>query len=294
MKRPYNLFPVFFCLLAQLSLPFSASTQDSAKKDLLVSIGYHNVDNQWTYLSLHAKAKILGKFLPVKGAKLRLYLDKDSAACLAGDLVTDNKGDAFTTLKPSLKEQWNSHPAHTFIAISEGDALYAPSRTETAITPARLKIDTGDGRTIIVSMTEYKEGQWTPVKAADIKVAIKRSGSDLAVSDKESFPTDSTGRITAEFKRDGLPGDPNGGLILIAKVEDNDTYGNLQVERSVPWGSVINHKSIFNDRSLWAARFKTPIWLLFMEYFIFFSVWSVLIYLMFQIGKIKKAGKAAR
>ncbi len=265
--------------------------QDSTKKDLLVNIGYYNVNNNVAYLGIHARTKTDGKFKPVGGAKVRLYLDKDSAAYLTGDLITDAKGEAYTTLSPSLKDLWNSSATHTFIALSNGDAAFNAARTETPVAKARLQIDTGAGRTISVSVLELKNGSWTPAKSVDIKVAVRRMGGDLAVSDKESYTTDSTGKIDAEFTREGLPGDKKGLLTLVAKVEDNDLYGNLQVEKTVPWGSVLNSENSFNNRSLWAARFKSPIWLLFMAYFIFISVWSVLIYLIYQFRKIKKAGR---
>jgi hypothetical protein len=290
MKRLRNYLSIFVCLLVLRMLSSFAAGQDAGKNDLLVTVGFHNVNNQWSYLTVHAKAKLAGKFQSVKGAKFHLYLDKDSAGVLVGDLVTDNKGDAFTTLKPSLKDQWKSGSTHNFIAIFDGDARFNASKTEAAVTEARLKIDTAEGRTIVVSMEELKNGAWTPVKAVEVKVAIKRLQSDLAVSDKESFTTDSTGKVTAEFKRDGLPGGSSGQLTLVAKVEDNDVYGNLEVDKIVPWGAVLTPVSNFNERALWAARFKTPVWLLFMEYFIFFSVWSVLIYLVFLIRRIKKAG----
>ncbi|HTI06979.1 MAG TPA: hypothetical protein VL832_00445 [Puia sp.] len=295
MKRLYNYLPVCVCVLAlltigELTAAQETTKQDSTRNDVLVTVGYHNVNNQWSYLSVHAKAKLNGKFQSVKGAKFHVYLDKDSAGTLVGDLVTDDKGDAVTTLKPSLKDQWKSGTTHTFIALYDGDAHYNASKTEAVVKEARLKVDTAEGRNIVVSVEELKDGAWTPVKAVEIKVAVKRLQSDMPVSDKESFTTDSTGKITAEFKRDGLPGGDKGLLTLIAKVEDNDTYGNLQVEKTVPWGAVLKPVSNFDERSLWAARFKTPVWLLLMEYFIFFSVWSVLIYLVFQIARIKKAG----
>jgi hypothetical protein len=55
--------------------------------------------------------------------------------------------------------------------------------------------------------------------------------------------------------------------------------------------TVLELTDAFDRRSLWAARFKTPVWLLLMEYSIFLSVWSVVIYLVIQIRKIIKAGR---
>jgi hypothetical protein len=291
MKRLSNFYPLLFSLCLQLPVCFTANGQDSSRKNLLVDLGYHSLNNTVVFLSVNAKTKEKGKFQPVGGARIRLFLDKDSTACIAGDAVTDSKGSARVFLPPSLKNQWNSAATHTFIAVSDGDSAFNPSRTENSVVKAHLEIDTGQGQTILAKIVELKNNVWVPVKAVEIKVAIKRSGSDLAVSDKDSYTTDSTGTISAEFQRAGIPGDKNGLLTLVAKVEDNDTYGNLRVEKSEPWGAVLKLTDTFDKRSLWAARFKTPIWLLLMEYSIFLSVWAVVIYLAFQIRKIIKAGR---
>jgi hypothetical protein len=291
MKRLSNFYPLLFSLFLQLPVSFSANAQDSARKNLLVDLSYHSLNNSVVYLSVHTKTKEKGKFQPVGGARIHLYLDKDSTACFAGDAVTDTNGSAKAFLPPFLKSQWNSAASHTFIAITDGEGAYSPSRTETSVVKAHLELDTGQGRTIIAKIVELKNDKWVPVKAVDIKVAVKRSGSDLAVSDKDSYTTDSTGTVSAEFHRDGIPGDKNGILTLVAKVEDNDTYGNLRLEKSEPWGTVLKLTDTFDKRSLWAARFKTPLWLLLMEYSIFLSVWSVVIYLVWIIIRIIKAGR---
>lgn len=96
-----------------------------------------------------------------------------------------------------------------------------------------------------------------------------------------------------EFKRDSLPGDVKGNFILAAKVEDNDQFGNLLVEKAIPWGVTLKpDQSFFNQRTLWSTRFKTPLWLLFMAYSIVIGVWGTIIYLILQIVKIKKLGVA--
>ncbi len=294
MKPMYKKLAIGFAfvLLFQNSLPLLA--QDSTKKDLIVTVGYYNINNTAAYLLVRAKTKINGKFQPAKGVKFNLFMDKDSAANATGTgIVTNEKGEAGSPLSPTLKDQWNSAATHTFIAITDGDAVYNAAKAEAPVTKAHLQIDTADGRTITASLLENKNGQWVPVKAVEIKVAIKRLQSDLAVSDKESYTSDSTGKVEAEFKRDSLPGDLKGMLTLVAKVEDNDTYGNLIVEKKVPWGSILKSENNFNKRTLYSTRFKTPIWLLVMAYSIIISVWSVIFYLIFQIVKIKKIGVAS-
>ncbi|MEK7199532.1 MAG: hypothetical protein AAB212_06395 [Bacteroidota bacterium] len=46
----------------------------------------------------------------------------------------------------------------------------------------------------------------------------------------------------------------------------------------------------FDERTLFATRDKAPLWLLFLAGSIVVSVWSVIIYLVRQIIKIRKIG----
>ena len=122
-----------------------------------------------------------------------------------------------------------------------------------------------------------------------MKVGVTRSASILSAGDEDTYTTDSTGMATAEFKKDSLPGDNQGNITLVARIEDNDLYGNLSVEKTVPWGIAVKTETgFFDQRTLWSTRFRTPGWLLFMAYSIVISVWSVLIYLVFQLIKIKR------
>jgi hypothetical protein len=125
----------------------------------------------------------------------------------------------------------------------------------------------------------------------EVKIMVKRLLGDLPIGDEESYTTDLTGQVTAEFKRDSLPGDKNGNLILLAKTEDNDLYGNLLIEKTCKWGKPLeDNNDEFNSRTLWGTRNKTPFWLLGIAYSIIIGVWSVIIFLVVQIFKIKRLG----
>jgi hypothetical protein len=75
-------------------------------------------------------------------------------------------------------------------------------------------------------------------------------------------------------------------------VEENDIIGNLSVQKTVAWGVPAKYdNNFFNQRTLWSTRFQTPVWLLLIAYSIILSVWGTLVYLIFQLIKIKKLGK---
>jgi hypothetical protein len=164
------------------------------------------------------------------------------------------------------------------------------------ITKAKIEIDTAnaDGvRSISVKVIYQDNNNWLPAKDVEMKAGISRNASILSAGDDATYTTDSTGAVSAELKKDSLPGDEKGNIVLAAKVEDNDLYGNLFIEKSAPWGvSFTAEKNFFDQRTLWTTRFRTPFWLLFMAYAIVIGVWGTIIYLVIQIVKINKLGKA--
>jgi hypothetical protein len=144
---------------------------------------------------------------------------------------------------------------------------------------------------VTAALKEKIGNDWVPVKEIDIKLGVKRLGGNLSVADKDFYTSDSTGISSTEFKRDSIPGDQKGIITLVAEVDDNDTYGNLITEKTVNWGKVAAPRNnFFAQRTLWSVRSKTPIWLLLSVWSIIIGIWGTIIYLVFQILKIKKLG----
>jgi hypothetical protein len=292
-KNKNKIVAAVLALLA--ASPFSATAQDSTKKELVVIIGYFVNNNKVTWLMVNTKAKIDKKFQPVKEVTVNLYLDKDSAANLVGKVTTNENGVAKAIIPPALKAAWEGSPTHTFIGITEANKEFDETKTEANITKTKITIDTLAGaetRTIKVSVSAFNGNEWIPAKDVEMKVGISRSaGSILSAGDEATYTTDSTGTVTVEFKKAQLPGDEKGNIVLVANVEDNDTYGNLVVEKAVPWGVAVKpDNSFFDQRTLWSTRFRTPFWLLFMAYSIVIGVWGTIFYLIIQLVKIKKLG----
>jgi hypothetical protein len=295
MKRLNNYRIPF--LLTAFIISSAAHTQDSVAKQPLLDVNYFSYNNNIPYVQVMARLKQGRKFEPVKGVILKVYLDSISSSLLMTEKgVTDETGKADAAMPPSLQKQWNASAKHKFIAEASGVKEFEGEKAVTEITKARLLMDTATGsetKNITVTLVALENGKWTPVKDADMKIMIKRLGGNLTVGDEANYTSDSSGTVTAEFKRDSIPGDANGNIVLIATVEDNDNYGNLSVEKTAKWGTPLIYHSTLYERSLFATRDKTPIWLLFMAYFIIGIVWGTLIYLVFQIFKIKKLGNQA-
>lgn len=262
-----------------------------AKNDLLLTLGYYNNNNQVQYLTAHAKTKIDGKFKMVAGIHLNFYITAEAPANFLGKAITNEKGEATVLIPPSARGEWLKSSKQSFITVSDVSKLYDVTKANADITKAKLKIDTADDKKITATFLQLQDSGWTPVKGVDIKIAVKRMGGDLNVSgETPTYTTDSLGMVSADFKRDSLPGDSKGNFILIAKVEDNDSFGNLSSEKLVRWGSVFSYTSNFDNRSLFARRGRSPIWLELVAYSIIAGVWIILVFLFFQIRKLKSLG----
>ena len=286
--KMHNFKKLLACVL---SLICSVCISQTEKNNLILNIGYHNNNNQSQFLVAHAKSKIKGKFLPVEGISVTLYLNAQIPAKVLGKSVTNAKGEASLLLPPSAKDEWNKSAKQSFIVVSQPTKLYDEATGNFDITKAKIKIDTAADKIITAKLMELKDTVWTPVKGVDVKIAVIRLGGDLNVSETATYATDSLGMATAEYKRDSLPGDTKGNLTLIARVEDNELYGNLSSEKIVPWGKSYSYLSEFDKRTLFARRGKSPIWLELIAYSIVVAVWSVIFYLVGQIKKLIKLGR---
>jgi hypothetical protein len=288
-KYIFLLLPFLF-----IALTNRGSAQEKEEAEELVKLNYFTVNNGVQYLILENSLKTGRKTAPLKNKVFQLYLNSNSPENLIGKVSTDKNGNAKSFLPTSLKAAWTESSNHTFIAVAVGkeDEIAA----ELAISKSKIQLDTltTDGiRSISVQVMQLTDSVWVPAADVEMKVGVQRLGGILSAGDEESYTTDSSGTATLEFAKDSLPGDQKGNLVLVAKIQENDLYGNLIVEKTVPWGIAVKpNTSFFEQRTLWTTRFRTPIWLLIMAYSIFIGVWGTIIYLITQIVKIKKLGLA--
>lgn len=270
------------------------SAQDSAiAPEPVIKTRYFQKNNSIQYLLVESAFKMGNKFQALPRQAISLYLDSNKAEYTIIKAHTDEYGNAKVIIPPALQEQWNGSSKHNFIGVLEATDEREEITTNLEITKAKITLDTSsaDGvHSIAVQVLYLENNEWLPASDVEMLVGVNRSGSILSAGE-ETYTTDSTGSVIAEFKRDSLPGDKDGNLILAAKVVDNDIYGNLLIEKTVPWGNVtIPETGFFDQRTLWSTRFRTPLWLLIIAGSIIISVWSALIYLIVQIVRIKKLG----
>ena len=287
--RMKNIFKLV--LLVAVVMPTFLVAQTNEKNKLVVAIKYYNDNNKIPYLVIQTKSKIDGKFQKIGNIPLTIYitseLDKNN---VIANGVSSERGECIVLIPPKAKLIWRQSASQTFIAMSGATKLYDEAKGETTINKAKILIDTVDGKIVNAKLLVLNDTIWKPTAGVEMVLTVKRLGGNLNINETATYNTDSSGAITGEFKRDSLPGDSKGRLVLMANVIDNDMYGNVSAEMIVPWGKPLVYTTNFNHRSLFARRGHSPFWLEFLAYGIILTVWIVIIYLIIQIKKIIQLG----
>jgi len=299
-----RIFNIFLRQLGLLSccLPLMVMAQgDSTKKparESIIYLQYHLENNRLPYLKIQTKNKSDNGIVTATNIPVTVYLDTDlSKEAMVGQIATDNTGTAIFGIPPSLASQWKGKSAHTFYAHTDASPAFDAASKEVSVAMARLKLDTvrtDETKSVVATLEKNDGGSWVPIPEVDVKLAVRRYGGNVNIGDDDTYATDSTGKATGEFLLSSLPGNKQGTLELVALVDDNDEVGTLESSMMVPWGTIYEYKSDFGKRSLWSTPRRAPLWLIVMAYGCIISVWSVIIYLITRIIKIKKLGKAVR
>ena len=291
--KPNNHHKLFIIMLFLFGTTVSKINAQDSTATTVLSVRYFLPENKIPYVDVSTKKKVGRKFEPVKGIPVNVYFSEAAEKNLLGKIITGIDGEGRVALPASFKATWDSLNEFKFVAVSDSFAGVESLSGDVTIKKAILVIDTTSTegiRTVTAQLKEKNGNEWVAVKEIEMKLGIKRRLGNLTVGDAETYTSDSTGMASAEFKRDSMPGDEKGNLILVARVEDNDNYGNLVVEKSVPWGKSVQAETHFWHRTLWSTGNRAPLWLLFIAYSIVIGVWGTIIFLVLQIVKIKKLG----
>ena len=126
-----------------------------------------------------------------------------------------------------------------------------------------------------------------PIPDLDIYLYVQRTFSRLPIGEYFNT-TDENGVVRIEFPSD-LPGDSAGNVVIIASVEEDDSYEGVEVSGTVGFGIPPDIDKRENKRSLAAAGANAPISLLLLVNGIILVVWGIIIYIFTEIYRIRRA-----
>ena len=100
---------------------------------------------------------------------------------------------------------------------------------------------------------------------------------------------DDAGTGTLEFPKE-IVGDTLGNLSVLARIEENDNFGNVQGQNVVNWGV---HKQYYKaevpSRELWTPI--APLWMIITLIIMLAGVWAHYLYAVYELIMIKRLSK---
>lgn len=296
MKRPLLLITgLLYCLFFSIALAGQTdstaqqeATEVTADEPALISptLDLVTVQKSDNTIDLKAslKAKIKGTLTFLHSLKIKFYLVTDSAENELGTAITDRNGNAVLNVKAE-QVVTNKVGQLYFKAIAAGNKSMEGAEGEVTIKRAILTLTPVKEDSLLsvqVKLVDVGSGTETPVSEITLGIFVKRLFNPLKVGEGA---TDENGEATIEIPN-SLPGDAKGNITLIARLEENDTYGNLEASAIEKWGVPVSDKPEEQPRALWSSH--PPLWMLITFAILMVAVWGHYIVIVYELFRLRK------
>jgi hypothetical protein len=207
-----------------------------------------------------------------------------------GKIKTDAAGNAVFKINVKAGIPADKDGKTVYAAKFNGMGKYLASSENTSVKPARINVTFAKEdslRHIKVSARQFTaDGQLSPVQKEKIIVYIPRLFNLMKIGEIE-LDEKGEGRIDCP---DDLVGDSLGNLVVVARIEESDTYGNVQGQSSITWGIPKQYYLAERpSRELWTPI--APIWMIVTLIIMLTGVWAHYLYAVVQLIRIKFARK---
>lgn len=264
---------------AAVEAPEEAELISPAIELISIQKGDSSVD-----LKAIVKAKVDGKMRKLYGLKAVFYMITDSAETEVGTVVTDRNGFAMLNIKAG---QLVTNPDGTlrFKVTVAGPKNLEAGEGEVTVKRAMLimtPVKEDNLLSVQLKLVDLSTGEEKPVPETAVGLFVKRSFYPMKLGEGN---TDENGEATIEVPNN-LPGDPLGNITLLGKLEENETYGNLEVTSTQKWGVAVSNRIEDQPRALWSSH--PPLWMLITFIILMTAVWGHYIVIVYELFRLRK------
>lgn len=230
------------------------------------------------------RAKVGGSYTKVSQQKVSFFTVNDAAEEKAlADTITGADGIARFTVNTNGMAP-NADGSYYFLARYDGNANLEGSESEVILQPAKLVMEAAEADSVytlkLMATANSAEGP-VPIAGAPVTVYVKRMFSSLKVAEGE---TDENGALELEFPL-GLSGDENANIDITARIEETETYGNLEARISKPWGKPVSYEIKELPEALWSDH--PPVWMIVTFFVLMGTVWFHYLFIVINLFRIK-------
>ena len=154
----------------------------------------------------------------------------------------------------------------------------------------KLIVSTGEEIKSITATIMSADSTHKPLQEVDVHFYVKRDFGLMRIGELSNY-TGADGKVKIVFP-EKIIGNYEGNVEVLVKVENNFLFSDVEASVVKKWGKpLVTEEDQFTRRALWGSRDKSPIWLLLLANGIIALVWAVITYVIYNLFRIKKAGR---
>jgi len=279
---------ILFTILLLLLLPGFAVNIFSQEVNIIypyIQLQYFkNTDNQ-RILVTTLTYSMNRMELPIPGKEVSFFTLEGDQNLLVATALTDSKGVARLELDSDLEIETDSEGMWTFSTEFLGNDTIEAVTSEVTVKDVILEMELGlvdSIKTVTVNAFVKENGNDIPVTDETVMLYVPRMFSPLLISE---MTLDETGTATIEFPAD-LPGDKEGNITILAKFEENYTFGNVEKAETLIWGTPTDYSVPVSHRALWTKT--APKWMIYTLSILLAGVWGHYLFALISLIRIKR------
>jgi hypothetical protein len=219
--------------------------------------------------------------------KLKITFNQvtDAGEKTLGFVITDGRGTALLNYRSDSLITNKEGKIH-LKAVFAGNKSMEPIDGEVTIKRARLEITPvkeDSVLTVQLKLVDLSTGAEKSAGAIDLAVYVKREFFPMKIGEGK---TDSaTGTVSVEIPNN-LPGDAEGNIVLMGRLDESETYGMLEATSAQKWGIPVSAKINIEERALWSTH--PPLWMLITFVVLMVAVWGHYIVIVYKLFRLRK------
>ena len=289
-KNRLNFQSIFLLLLGMFLFSSGQQhlySQDAPKNKVRIKAYYVKIMHKEIYFDISASSKIGNDNVDVSNIELTVYNEYDDEKVTLGTTTTNMNGKSRFIVKDLNSIKADSTNTYNILISFKGNDAFKRASKRLSFMDADIeaKVITKDSLNYITAVLKdtSKDSLLTDVS---LTIQVQRLFQPLFIGEEFNI-TDENGTIIVPIE-EGIPG-IDGMLNIEVVLNDSEEYGTVKDIVVAPVGVPIVDESTFDDRTMWSPRNKTPIFLLVFPNLIIFGMWSLILYLSFNLFKIYKS-----
>jgi len=141
--------------------------------------------------------------------------------------------------------------------------------------------------TITATVLDVSGEKSMPIVGAEVALYVKRYFGNISVGETQT--TNNSGRVTFKPEKP-FPQDVNDSIKYILQLTNEELYQGAKKEFLLQAGKDIQRKSLRAQRAMWNTAWRAPAWLIVTYLAAVIFVWSIIIYVLLELRKLKKIG----